>query len=164
MRDLSDNTTHQQGEDALTITNPTIDPAPKKPGIIRKAWPWAAVAVGGLLVGSAIGSAGSATEAAEVKPAPTVTITAEPEVIEASVDGVCRKVAGELFDMLGRSINDIAIPQNEVVLILIENMTGIPRISEIERATGKLEGTVRATESITAELADVSDDYLKCME
>lgn len=158
-------TNNQQGEEALTtITSPPADPAPKK-SFIRKAWPWAAVAIGGLILGSAIGSAGGAdATTAAPRPAPTVTITAEPEVTQSASDGLCREVAGKLFEMLGKSINDIAIPQNEVVLILVDNMTGIPRISEIERATGKLEGATRATESITAELADVSDDYMKCME
>jgi hypothetical protein len=62
-------------------TQTPVPPPPRK----TRRWPWIAGLVAALLAGLGIGAAGGETPSAD--PAPTVTVTAEPEVITETVEG-----------------------------------------------------------------------------
>lgn len=119
-----------------------------------------AILLVGLVIGTILGaSAGSGAPAAS-QPQPVETVTVEvPAAVET---GTCKDVAIELHDMLQTMTDKVAIPQNEALQIVVAAATSFD-YSEIERATGIINGVTSTTQSLTARLTAVSPDYSRCI-
>lgn len=147
-------------------TNPPLNFAPgaiqinpeKKP----KRWLVPAIiGVGALIVGILIGTAGAGGDKDEAAvPAPTVTVT----TTEMVTDDTCKNVAIELHSILSGMTNDVAIPQNEVIMTLVSNLQYGTNVSEIQAATAKIQGVTAATEGFTSRLGAATADFAECTQ
>lgn len=154
-----------------TVNQPTAATAtPKKKGWVRRSWPYAAVAVGGLVLGGAVGSAGATDAVGDPTPAKTITVEKEVEKIVEVDSGVCRDVAQELFGIAQTTVDGISTPYGEVVQILITQLTDVVTLgawafeaSEIDRGTAILADISATTESLTSRVDTLSPAYAECV-
>jgi hypothetical protein len=140
------------------LTGTNLAEPEKKRGFLRRAWPYAAVAVAGLVLGAMLGSSATSVPPGAAQPAPAQTVTVE---VPGPADTTCKEVAYELMDMLNEMTHEVAIPQNEATMILVDAFSTFD-VSEIERATAIVQGVTAATESLTARTLAIDADYTKC--
>lgn len=130
---------------------------PLSPGLLGALA--AVILAAGIVLGAAVGSGASkAPAAAEPQPVKTVTV----EVPAAVETGTCQDVAVELRDMLLTMTNEVAIPQNEALQIVVEAATSFD-YTQIDRATGIISGVTATTRSLTDRLTAVTPDYERCV-
>lgn len=130
-----------------------------------------------LVFGIAIGAAASGVEpstTSEARPMPAPAETVEVEVpVEVEADRTaleaCQRAVAEWSSISLAQNEQVAMPYNDVVLILHGQMTVMLNegvyamdISEIERASSMIEQTTRDLESLTARVDALQPDMQTC--
>lgn len=146
---------------------PTFSPDPKRQSWLRRHWLVIALVVVTFVIGIAIGGAGktpAAVAESEPQPTKTVTVTKEVEVPGPAVaDLSCRRAAQEMFSLLESSHNEVAMPMMEVSRTLYSYIVGDAGLSDIERATGTMEGVTATMETNTSRIEAIGPDYRACV-
>lgn len=151
------------------ITTPALRPREVKPTVTLKR-STALIAAGaiilvGLFIGTLIGFGGGSGDDSAAQPAPTVTVTSEPVIVEgpppASIVS-CQEAATELYSILQVTVDQALIPYNQATMNLIE-MLQYSDYSKVEETTGIIDGVTGVVEEQTARVQAITPTYEACI-
>jgi hypothetical protein len=150
------------------MTNTPITTPPAKRSLLKRLLPYGATAIVALLLGTGIGAAGGSDSAAAPQPTKTIEVEVEKIVeveveVPAEADATCAAVAEELQSMLSDTTDQVVIPQNEVMAVLIENLQYGIDIDQINGATEDIGQITASTEALTARIAALSPEFTRCV-
>lgn len=120
-----------------------------------------AITLVGLVVGTMLGGSARSGDDSGSQPTPAKTVTVE--VPAAAVDDGCRDVAEALYAEVQVMVNDVAIPQNAVLGVLIENLQYGANIAEIQQATITIQGVTSTVSAASDRVVALAPAYQACV-
>jgi hypothetical protein len=146
---------------------PLIPPAPQAKPTVTLKRSTALIAAGaivlvGLVIGTVLGASGGSGDDSASQPTPTKTVTVE--VASDPVDDGCAAVAEALWAEVQVMVDDVAIPQNAVLGVLISNLQYGTNIAEIQEATATIESVTAAVTGANDRVVALTPAYQDCVD